>query len=48
MSDGMTLEQRVDRLEARAEIAELIQAYGISCDDHDIDLGQLSHGNDYY
>ncbi len=42
MTDSLSLERRIDRLEARAEIAELIQRYGIACDDHDIDeLGPL-------
>lgn len=32
-----SLERRIDRLEARAEIAELCSAYGIACDEHDYD-----------
>lgn len=36
MSDMAALMRRIDRLEARHEIAELIAAYGIACDDHDI------------
>lgn len=32
-----TLEQRIARLEARAEIAEIVSAYGIACDDRDVD-----------
>lgn len=34
---GLSLEQRIDRLEARAEIGELCSAYGIACDEHDYD-----------
>ncbi|MFS0738783.1 nuclear transport factor 2 family protein [Sphingomonas sp. 1P06PA] len=33
----VSLELRIDRLEARAEIAELCSAYGIACDEHDYD-----------
>ena len=36
MADMEALLRRIDRLEARHEIAELIAAYGIACDDHDI------------
>lgn len=36
MSDMEALLQRIDRLEGRHEIAELVGAYGIACDDHDI------------
>jgi hypothetical protein len=33
---GLSLEQRIDRVEARAEIAELCSAYCLSCDDRDL------------
>ncbi len=36
MTDMTALMKRIDRLEARHDIAELIAAYGIACDDHDI------------
>jgi uncharacterized protein (TIGR02246 family) len=36
MSSSLSLETRVARLEARAEIAELVSAYGVACDEHDI------------
>ena len=36
------LRRRVERLEARAEIGELVSAYAIACDEHDIPrLGSL-------
>ncbi len=35
MADGDLL-RRIDRLESRHAIAELISVYGIACDDHDI------------
>lgn len=31
-----SLERRIDRLEARAEIGELVSAYAIACDEHDM------------
>ncbi|WP_342363943.1 nuclear transport factor 2 family protein [Terrarubrum flagellatum] len=37
MSNSLTLERRIMRLEARAEIAEIIGAYCVSCDDRDVD-----------
>lgn len=36
MTELDDLRLRVDRLEARAEIGELVSAYGIACDDHDM------------
>ena len=36
MTDMTDLLRRIDRLESRHEIAELIAAYGVACDDHDI------------
>lgn len=36
MSELDDLRRRVDRLEARAEIGELVSAYAIACDDHDM------------
>ena len=36
MTDLADLLARVEKLEARAEIAELVSAYAIACDDHDM------------
>jgi len=36
MSELEELRRRVERLESRAEISELISAYAIACDEHDI------------
>ena len=42
MSDLSELETRIARLEARAEIGELVTRYAIACDEHDIPaLGAL-------
>ena len=38
MTDFALLEQRIDRLESRAAISELVAAYGKACDDHDMPL----------
>lgn len=35
-SDLEELRRRVDRLEARAEIGELVSAYAVACDEHDM------------
>lgn len=35
-SDLEELRHRVDRLEARAEIGELVSAYAVACDEHDM------------
>lgn len=37
MSDLLELQKRVERLEARAEIGELVSAYAVACDEHDMD-----------
>jgi ketosteroid isomerase-like protein len=36
MSDLQALMRRIGRLEARAEICELVSAYAIACDEHDL------------
>lgn len=36
MDEMSDLRARVEKLEARAEIAELVSAYAIACDDHDM------------
>lgn len=36
MSELEELRKRVDRLESRVEISELISAYAIACDEHDL------------
>jgi len=36
MTDLQDLVRRIERLEARAEIGELVSAYGIACDEHDM------------
>ena len=36
MTDLAQLEQRIDRLESRHAISELVAAYGMACDDHDM------------
>jgi ketosteroid isomerase-like protein len=36
MADINDLARRIDRLEARAAIGELVSAYAIACDDHDM------------
>lgn len=36
MTDILSLERRIERLEARAEIQELTSAYAIACDEHDM------------
>lgn len=36
MTDLAQLEQRIDRLESRHAISELVTAYGMACDDHDM------------
>jgi ketosteroid isomerase-like protein len=36
MSELDELRRRVDRLEARAEIAELVTSYAVACDEHDM------------
>lgn len=36
MTDLASLERRIERLEARAEINELASAYAIACDEHDM------------
>ena len=42
MSELEELRKRVERLESRAEISELISSYAIACDEHDIPrLGAL-------
>ena len=38
MNPPAALEERIDRLESRAAITELITAYAVACDTHDIDL----------
>jgi len=35
---GLTLEQRIDRIESRTAIEELCMTYCIACDDRDMDL----------
>ena len=35
--DQESLLRRVERLEARAEIGELVSAYAVACDEHDMD-----------
>jgi ketosteroid isomerase-like protein len=35
--NSLTLEQRIDRLESRAAIAELGSAYAVACDERDMD-----------
>jgi len=37
MATPLTLERRIARLEARAEISEIVAAYCIACDDRDVD-----------
>ena len=37
MTNGLTLEQRVARLEAKDDIRELVARYGVAIDDRDID-----------
>ena len=37
MTDALTLEQRVARLEAKDEIRELVARYGVAIDDRDLD-----------
>ncbi len=37
MSDLENLTRRVEQLEARVEIAELVSGYAIACDEHDIE-----------
>lgn len=37
MSELEDLRRRVERLEARAEISELVSAYAVACDEHDMD-----------
>jgi len=36
MSELEELKRRIDRLEARSEISELVTAYAIACDEHDM------------
>ena len=36
MTDIAALERRVERLESRIAIEELVSAYGVACDEHDI------------
>src|SRR3712207_6418609 len=36
MGDLQDLQRRVERLEARAEISELVSSYAIACDEHDM------------
>jgi ketosteroid isomerase-like protein len=38
MTDLAKLEARIDQLESRAAITELVTAYAVACDTHDIDL----------
>src|SRR3954470_7900287 len=35
--DQASLLRRIERLEARAEIGELVSAYAVACDEHDMD-----------
>src|SRR5437762_2739530 len=36
MHDLNDLVRRIDRLEARSEISELVSAYAVACDEHDM------------
>ena len=38
MTDLSDIERRIDRLESRHAISELVAAYGMACDDHDMSL----------